>query len=142
MLAAAVMGQVRQAVRAEDPNLPIARIRGYDEILRAKERLGDTPFAIELRHASWFNDKNRDRTLAFLTDNEIPFVMVDAPPGTKSSAGDRGSSRSATGTGRITGACRRAWRAVKHGPAASRAAASATPADGTRTPASAAGAST
>ena len=25
------------------------------------------------------------RTLAFLTDNQIPFVMVDAPPGTKSS---------------------------------------------------------
>jgi uncharacterized protein YecE (DUF72 family) len=62
---------------------PIGESR--DEILRAKARLADTPFAIELRHASWFNDKNRDRTLAFLTDNEIPFVMVDAPPGTKSS---------------------------------------------------------
>ena len=62
---------------------PVSESR--DEILRAKERLADTPFAIELRHASWFNDKNRDRTLAFLSDNEIPFVMVDAPPGTKSS---------------------------------------------------------
>jgi uncharacterized protein YecE (DUF72 family) len=56
-----------------------------DEILRARERLGDTPFAVELRHASWFNDKNRDRTMAFLADNQIPYVMVDAPPGTKSS---------------------------------------------------------
>lgn len=56
-----------------------------DEIVRAKERLGDTPFAVELRHASWFNDKNRERTVAFLTKYEIPFVMVDAPPGTKSS---------------------------------------------------------
>ena len=62
---------------------PVSESR--DEILRARERLADTPFAIELRHASWFNDKNRDRTLAFLADNEIPFVMVDAPPGTKSS---------------------------------------------------------
>ena len=62
---------------------PIGESR--DEILRAKERLADTPFAIELRHASWFNDKNRERTLAFLADNQIPFVMVDAPPGTKSS---------------------------------------------------------
>ena len=62
---------------------PVGQSR--DEILRAKERLGDTPFAVELRHASWFNDKNRDRTLAFLADNEIPYVMVDAPPGTKSS---------------------------------------------------------
>jgi len=56
-----------------------------DEIVKAMERLGDTPFAVELRHASWFNDKNRDRTLRFLTTYEIPFVMVDAPPGTKSS---------------------------------------------------------
>ncbi|HET8776067.1 MAG TPA: DUF72 domain-containing protein [Candidatus Limnocylindria bacterium] len=56
-----------------------------DEIVRAKERLGDTPFAVELRHASWFNEKNRQRTIDFLTKYEIPFVMVDAPPGTKSS---------------------------------------------------------
>ena len=56
-----------------------------DEILKSRERLGDTPFAVELRHASWFNDKNRDRTLRFLEENQIPFVMVDAPPGTKSS---------------------------------------------------------
>jgi uncharacterized protein YecE (DUF72 family) len=56
-----------------------------DEIVRARERLGDTPFAVELRHASWFNEKNRDRTLAFLDKYQIPFVMVDAPPGTKSS---------------------------------------------------------
>jgi uncharacterized protein YecE (DUF72 family) len=56
-----------------------------DEIVHAKERLGDTPFAVELRHASWFNEKNRERTIAFLHKHEIPFVMVDAPPGTKSS---------------------------------------------------------
>ena len=62
---------------------PISESR--DEILRAKERIGDTPFAVELRHASWFNDKNRERTMRFLSDNAVPFVMVDAPPGTKSS---------------------------------------------------------
>jgi uncharacterized protein YecE (DUF72 family) len=56
-----------------------------DEIVKAKERLGDTPFAVELRHASWFNDKNRDRTLRFFSDERVPYVMVDAPPGTKSS---------------------------------------------------------
>jgi uncharacterized protein YecE (DUF72 family) len=56
-----------------------------DEIVRARERLGDTPFAVELRHASWFNEKNADRTIAFLEKYEIPFVMVDAPPGTRSS---------------------------------------------------------
>ena len=56
-----------------------------DEIVKAKERLGDTPFAVELRHGSWLNDKNRDRTVRFFEKYEIPFVMVDAPPGTRSS---------------------------------------------------------
>jgi uncharacterized protein YecE (DUF72 family) len=56
-----------------------------DEIVKARERMGDTPFAVELRHASWFNEKNVDRTLGFFEKYEIPFVMVDAPPGTKSS---------------------------------------------------------
>lgn len=56
-----------------------------DEIVKAKERLGDTPFAVELRHASWFNDKNRDRTIRFFESQQVPYVMVDAPPGTKSS---------------------------------------------------------
>ena len=56
-----------------------------DQIVKAKERLGDTPFAVELRHASWFNDKNRERTIDFFERERIPFVMVDAPPGTKSS---------------------------------------------------------
>jgi uncharacterized protein YecE (DUF72 family) len=56
-----------------------------DEIVRARERLGNVPFAVELRHASWFNEKNVDRTIRFLEKYEIPFVMVDAPPGTRSS---------------------------------------------------------
>ena len=62
---------------------PISESRA--EILAAKERLGDQPLAVELRNASWFNDKNVDRTLSFLTDNAIPFVMVDEPQGMKSS---------------------------------------------------------
>ncbi len=56
-----------------------------DEIVAARERLGDTPFAVELRHGSWLNEKNADRTLRFFSKYEIPFVMVDAPPGTRSS---------------------------------------------------------
>lgn len=56
-----------------------------EEIRRARERLSDTPFAVELRHASWFNEKNLERTVRFFEDEQIPFVMVDAPPGTKSS---------------------------------------------------------
>jgi uncharacterized protein YecE (DUF72 family) len=56
-----------------------------EQIVEARDRLGDTPFAVELRHASWFNEKNRERTIDFFERERIPFVMVDAPPGTKSS---------------------------------------------------------
>jgi len=54
-------------------------------IVEAGERLGDLAFAVEFRNASWFNEKNVERTLGFLEDNQIPFVMVDGPQGFKSS---------------------------------------------------------
>jgi uncharacterized protein YecE (DUF72 family) len=62
---------------------PVSESR--DLILEARDRLGDLPFAVELRNASWFNEKNAERSLRFLTDNAIPFVMVDAPQGMRSS---------------------------------------------------------
>src|SRR3954471_9174044 len=62
---------------------PISQSR--DEILAAHEQLGGHPFAVELRNGSWFNEKNVERTLRFLGDNKIPFVMVDEPQGFKSS---------------------------------------------------------
>jgi len=55
-----------------------------EQILEARDML-DHPVAIELRNASWFNEKNIDRTMRFLTDNRLPFVMVDEPQGFKSS---------------------------------------------------------
>jgi uncharacterized protein YecE (DUF72 family) len=61
---------------------PISESR--EQILEARELLGH-PVAIELRNASWFNEKNLDRTMRFLTDNKLPFVMVDEPQGFKSS---------------------------------------------------------
>lgn len=56
-----------------------------DLILEARELLGEIRSAVEFRSATWFNDRNRDRTLRFLADNAIPFVMVDGPQGTRSS---------------------------------------------------------
>ena len=41
--------------------------------------------AVEFRSASWFNEKNLERTLNFLGDREIPMVIVDGPQGFKSS---------------------------------------------------------
>ncbi len=55
-----------------------------DSILDNRERLG-LPIAVEFRHGSWFNEKNAERTLRFLEDNQIPYVAVDEPQGFKSS---------------------------------------------------------
>jgi uncharacterized protein YecE (DUF72 family) len=62
---------------------PLSQSR--DEILEARELLAGQTFAVELRNASWFNEKNVDRTMRFLADNRIPFVIVDEPQGFKSS---------------------------------------------------------
>jgi uncharacterized protein YecE (DUF72 family) len=51
----------------------------------AVERLDGMVPAVEFRNASWLNEKNAERTLRFLTDRQIAFVMVDEPQGFKSS---------------------------------------------------------
>jgi uncharacterized protein YecE (DUF72 family) len=56
-----------------------------DAIVQAKERLSDIPLAVEFRNASWLNEKNAERTIHFLEKYAIPFVMVDAPQGMRSS---------------------------------------------------------
>jgi len=53
-------------------------------ILDARRRLG-VEVAAEFRNASWFNEKNAERTVKFLQDNKIPYVAVDEPQGFKSS---------------------------------------------------------
>ena len=58
-----------------------------DTIEDATSRLRDAGLvgAVEFRSASWFNEKNIERTLRFLGDREIPLVVVDGPQGFKSS---------------------------------------------------------
>src|SRR3954452_11005521 len=51
----------------------------------AVARLEGMKVAVEFRNGSWLNEKNRDRTLAFLSERSIPFVIVDEPQGFKSS---------------------------------------------------------
>jgi uncharacterized protein YecE (DUF72 family) len=62
---------------------PISESR--EAILEARERLGPIASAIELRNGTWFNEKNAERTIRFLEENQIPFVMIDGPQGFKSS---------------------------------------------------------
>ena len=54
-------------------------------VLEAKERLGQYTMAVEFRNDRWLSDRNRDRTLALLADNAIPYVCVDEPQGFSSS---------------------------------------------------------
>jgi uncharacterized protein YecE (DUF72 family) len=54
-------------------------------IEEAVVRLGGWTCAVEFRNGSWLNEKNAERTVRFLADRGIPFVMVDEPQGFKSS---------------------------------------------------------
>jgi len=48
-------------------------------------RLPDYRIAVEFRHESWMNERNREETLAFLEERRLPFVCVDMPQGFDSS---------------------------------------------------------
>jgi uncharacterized protein YecE (DUF72 family) len=55
-------------------------------ILDTKERLGQYRMAVEFRNAVWMAEpSDQERTLRFLSENEIPYVCVDEPQGFKSS---------------------------------------------------------
>jgi uncharacterized protein YecE (DUF72 family) len=49
------------------------------------ERLPDYRIAVEFRHKSWLEERNRDETLSFLQERNLPFVAVDMPQGFDSS---------------------------------------------------------
>ena len=87
-----------------------------DAIREAKAALAPhgLTVAVEFRNASWFNEKNVERTLRFLEDEGIPLVMVDGPQGFKSSC--RRSSRPPRRTSpssASTGGGRRPGRSMK-----------------------------
>ena len=50
-------------------------------LLEARDRLGGIPCTIEFRNRAWFDSRDRERTLAFLADHELPYVIVDEPQG-------------------------------------------------------------
>jgi uncharacterized protein YecE (DUF72 family) len=63
--------------------LPGKDSRGFIEEVKA--RLPQYTPAIEFRSPYWFKDGEVERTLALLTDLELPFVCVDEPQGTRAS---------------------------------------------------------
>jgi uncharacterized protein YecE (DUF72 family) len=53
-----------------------------EAILDAQRRLAPVEIAVEFRHPSWLDGRVGRRTLEFLAEHRIPFVMVDEPQGT------------------------------------------------------------
>ena len=59
---------------------------GKEYILEVKEeRLPQYTVAVEFRNNLWLSERNRERTLRFLSDYRLPFVCVDEPQGFRSS---------------------------------------------------------
>jgi uncharacterized protein YecE (DUF72 family) len=54
-------------------------------VLEVAKRCAPLRVAIEFRHESWFAGDNKDETLEFLREHQLPFVCVDMPQGHKSS---------------------------------------------------------
>ena len=81
----------------------------FDYILSCQERLPQYRIAIEFRHNSWVNEKNRERTLGFLRDNDLPFVCVDEPQGFRSSVPPIVEATSDIGLVRFHGRNREMW---------------------------------
>jgi uncharacterized protein YecE (DUF72 family) len=54
-------------------------------IQECQDRMGDMQIAVEFRHKSWLEERNRERTFGFLEEHQLPFVAVDMPQGFDSS---------------------------------------------------------
>jgi uncharacterized protein YecE (DUF72 family) len=50
-------------------------------LLEARDRLAGVACTIEFRNQRWFAESERGRTLAFLRDHALPYVIVDEPQG-------------------------------------------------------------
>jgi uncharacterized protein YecE (DUF72 family) len=50
-------------------------------LLEARDRLDGIPCTIEFRNRAWFDLRDRDRTLEFLANHALPYVIVDEPQG-------------------------------------------------------------
>ncbi|MGQ0714025.1 MAG: DUF72 domain-containing protein [Gemmatimonadaceae bacterium] len=56
-----------------------------ETLVNTRERLRGLPMAVEFRHRSWLSGRMTSRTPQFLREHDIPIVVVDAPPGMKTS---------------------------------------------------------
>ncbi len=73
------------AVLLQYPKWFLPNRENAESLLDAKRRLGEYGAAVEFRNHRWFAGRTGARTLEFLTEQELPLVMVDGPQGMESS---------------------------------------------------------
>jgi len=73
------------AVLFQFPQWFVISRRNRDYIVECAERLSDFRIAVEFRHRSWLEERNREETLSFLEEHRLPLVCVDMPQGFDSS---------------------------------------------------------
>lgn len=73
------------AVLFQFPHWFVISRAAKDYVLECAERLPDYRIAVEFRHKSWMEERNRRETLSFLETHRLPYVCVDMPQGFASS---------------------------------------------------------
>ncbi|HET7869095.1 MAG TPA: DUF72 domain-containing protein [Actinomycetota bacterium] len=73
------------AVLFQFPQWFVIARKNKEYLLECRDRLKDFRIAVEFRHKSWLEERNREETIGFMEDNGLPFVCVDMPQGFDSS---------------------------------------------------------
>jgi uncharacterized protein YecE (DUF72 family) len=73
------------AVLFQFPQWFVIGRKSKDYITECARRLADYRIAVEFRHESWMSERNREETLSFLEEHDLPYVGVDMPQGFDSS---------------------------------------------------------
>jgi uncharacterized protein YecE (DUF72 family) len=73
------------AVLFQFPQWFVIARKNKEYVLECRDRLKDFRIAVEFRHKSWLEERNREETIGFLEENDLPFVCVDMPQGFDSS---------------------------------------------------------
>ena len=73
------------AVLFQFPQWFVISRKNKEYLVECAERLSDFRIAVEFRHRTWLEERNREETLSFLEEHDLPFVCVDMPQGFDSS---------------------------------------------------------
>ena len=80
-----------------------------EHILACQENLPQYRLAVEFRNGAWLNEKNQDRTLDFLRQNNLVYACVDEPQGFRSSMPPLAEATSDIGLIRFHGRNQENW---------------------------------